>query len=80
MGEKGGAKMDKYLAVAIAEGFCEGEGATRDEQIEAWQYLIDTGVCWQLQSWFHQTAKALVEVGICKPAKTGGAKLPDVTS
>jgi len=28
-------KMTPYLATAIAEGFCEGEGASREEQVEA---------------------------------------------
>lgn len=37
--------MTPYMACAIAEGFCEGEGASEEEQIEAWQYLIDTGLC-----------------------------------
>lgn len=36
-------KLTSYLACAICEGFCEGEGASQEEQIEAWQYLIDTG-------------------------------------
>ncbi len=41
-------EMTPYLAVAIAEGFCEGEGASEEEQIEAWQYLIDIGMAWTL--------------------------------
>jgi len=62
-------KLTPYLATAIAEGFCEGEGASEQEQIEAWQYLIDNGICWQLQGWFGRTATDLIEQGICKPAK-----------
>ena len=61
--------LTPYLAVAIAEGFCEGEGASEEQQIEAWQYLIDTGQCWNLQGWFGRTATNLIESGICKPAK-----------
>ena len=57
--------MDSYLATAIAEGFCEGEDATEEQQIEAWQYLIDTGLCWKLQGWFGRAAKRLIENGIC---------------
>ena len=57
--------MNNYMAVAIAEGFCEGEGASREQQIEAWQYLIDTGMAWTLQGWFGRTATALIEQGIC---------------
>jgi hypothetical protein len=62
-------KFTPYLATAYAEGFCEGEGASQDEQIQAWQYLIDTGMCWKLQGWFGRTATALIEQGICEPAK-----------
>lgn len=56
--------MTPYLASAIAEGFCEGEGATREQQIEAWQYLHETGLAYSLQGWYGRTAKALLEEGI----------------
>ena len=56
-----------YLATAYAEGFCEGENATEEERIEAFQYLIDTGLCWQLQGWFGRNATNLIEAGLCKP-------------
>jgi len=59
--------MDSYRACAIAEGFCEGEGASEEEQIEAWQYLIDTGLCWKLQGWYGRTARNLIVTGVCKP-------------
>jgi len=58
-------KMNPYLATAYAEGFNEGENATKEEQIEAWQYLIDTGMCWKLQGWYGRTAQRLIESGIC---------------
>lgn len=57
--------MDNYTAVSIAEGFCGGENATKDEQIEAWQHLIDTGLAWTLQGWFGRNAAALIKQGIC---------------
>ena len=57
--------MDAYLATAIAEGFCEGEGASEEQQLEAWQYLIDTGLCWQLQGCFGRQAERLIEAGVC---------------
>ena len=56
--------MTPYLATAIAEGFCEGEGASYDEQVEAWQYLHDTGLAYQLQGWFGRQAQSLIEQGI----------------
>jgi len=55
-----------YLATAYAEGFCEGEGATEEEQIRAWQYLIDTGLVWKLQGWFGKAAQELIRLGICE--------------
>ncbi len=56
--------MTSYMAVAIAEGFCEGENATEAEQIEAWQHLVDTGLAWSLQGWFGRQATALIDAGI----------------
>lgn len=60
--------MDNYAAVATAEGFCEGENATREQQIEAWQHLVDTGLAWKLQGCFGRTATALIEQGIIHKA------------
>ena len=56
-------KLTPYLATAIAEGFCEGEGASKEEQLAAWQYLVDKGLCWSLQGWFGRAATALIEGG-----------------
>jgi hypothetical protein len=54
--------MTDYRAVALAEGFEEG---TEEEQIEAWQHLIDTGLAWSLQGSFGRMAKHLIEQGVC---------------
>jgi len=62
-------KWDGYLATAYAEGFCEGENATLEEQLEAWAYLIKTGQCWTLQGWFGKRAKNFIEAGAI--SKTG---------
>ena len=53
--------MDAYRAVALAEGFEEGP---EEEQIEAWQFLVDTGVVWQLQGRFGRTAIDLIQAGV----------------
>ena len=54
-------EMNSYLATAIAEGFCEGEDATPDEQMDAWAYLIKTGTAYKLQGWFGRTANHLID-------------------
>ena len=50
-----------YRAVGLAEGFEQG---TEKEIIEAWQYLHDTGIAYDLQGWFGRTARNLIEEGI----------------
>lgn len=61
--------MNDYLAVGIAEGFEEAEN--EQQVIEAWQHLIDTGLCWRLQGWFGRTAMDLINAGICHAKKEG---------
>ena len=53
--------MDTFTATMIAEG---AEEATEEEQIEAWQLLVDTGLAWQLQGCFGRTARDLIEAGV----------------
>jgi len=57
-------QMTSYLACAIAEGFCEGEGASMEDQLEAWAFLIKTGQCWSLQGWYGRNASNLINNGI----------------
>ena len=52
-------------AIDICEGLVE---STQSEEREAWQYLINTGVCWELQGWFGRTAARLIEDGVCHEA------------
>jgi len=59
--------MDIFTATMIAEGVDDPE--SEEQFIEAWQTLIDTGTCWQLQGFFGRTAQALIEQGICHPAQ-----------
>ena len=58
--------MDDYTAISIAEGFADAKDET--EYISAWQYLIDSGLCWRLQGFFGRTAAQLIEQGVCNPA------------
>lgn len=57
-------KLNSYLAVAIAEGFCEGENASQNEQIAAWQYLHDTKKAYSLQGWFGRNAESLINQNV----------------
>jgi len=56
--------MDMFTAVGIAEGFISAE--SEEQVIEAWQFLIDTGLAWKLQGWFGRTASHLIGEGICQ--------------
>ena len=60
-------KMTIFEATMIAEGNFEIAGYEPSEEtsLEAWQLLIDTGTCWQLQGWFGRQATALIEAGVC---------------
>ncbi len=49
-------------AVGIAEGWIEPEN--EQEVIDAWQYLHDTGMAYDLQGWFGRTARNLINEGI----------------
>ncbi len=59
--------MDNYTATGLAEGFIEAE--SEEQIIEAWQYLVDTGLAWSLQGSFGKTAIQLIESGIIKENK-----------
>ena len=62
---------DTYTACGIIEDFVQIPDGVDVEQahIQAWQYLIDTGVCWQLQGTYGRNAQVLIEQGICTPAQ-----------
>ena len=54
--------MDNFKATGLAEGFIEAE--SKEQVIEAWQYLHDTGHAYKLQGWFGRTARDLINEGI----------------
>jgi len=62
------SKLDSYTACAIVEGF-DGETHSEEEQIEVWQYLVDTGLAWKLQGFYGRTAHDLINAGILSEAK-----------
>lgn len=57
--------LSAYDATMIAEGV---QDATPEEQVEAWQYLIDTGLAWRLQGSFGRMAARLIQDGVCYQA------------
>ena len=61
MSENQAVKMDTFTAVGLAEGFVEAE--SEEQILEAWQYLVDTGLCWQLQGSFGRAAVGLIQAG-----------------
>ena len=54
--------MNLQLAIEICEQLVL---ADHEEELEAWQYLIDTGMAWKLQGWYGRTAKRLIDEGLC---------------
>lgn len=54
--------MNLQLAIEICEQLVT---ADNEEEIEAWQYLIDTGMAWKFQGWYGRTAKRLIDEGVC---------------
>lgn len=58
---------------SISDAICVielGEG-TEQDQIAAWQYLINTGVVWQLQGMYGRAAAYLIDEGLCtEPSET----------
>ena len=55
--------MDVFSAIITIEGLEDVDG--EQNVIDAWQYLIDTGVVWSLQGYYGRTAQALINEGVC---------------
>ena len=58
-----------FEASAIIEEFCEGEGSSDEQKIEAFQFLINNGSVWTLQGFYGRTAARLIEAGHCTPVR-----------
>jgi len=56
--------LDSYKACAFAEGFCEGEGASEEEQLIAWQYIYDTKLYLHLQGFYGRTCRDLINANL----------------
>lgn len=54
--------MDNYTAIGIAEGFIEAD--SEEQVIQAWQYLHDTKLGYQLQGFFGRTLVQLIDEGV----------------
>ncbi len=54
--------MTTFQAITMIE---DTPQATEEQYIQAFQSLIDSGACWQLQGWYGRTAMSLIESGHC---------------
>jgi hypothetical protein len=57
--------LDTLAAIEIIEGVND---SSIEEQLSAWQALVDTGLIWQLQGWYGRTAVQLIEQDLISPA------------
>jgi hypothetical protein len=59
-------ELTHYTACAYAERFGEGENATYEQQLCAWQYIKDTGIWRKLQGFYGRNVFYLSEQGLIK--------------
>jgi hypothetical protein len=58
--------VDTFAAIEIIEGIND---SSIEEQLGAWQILVDTGLVWRLPGWYGRTAVQLIEQGLISPAQ-----------
>ena len=56
--------MNNYDAIGMTLGLMQVD--THEQDLEAWQTLVDTGLVWQLGSKYIKTARRLTEMGAIK--------------
>ncbi len=54
--------MDALTAILMIEN----DEGIEEEILEAWQYLLDTGLVWTLQGSYGRTAMNLIEQGLLR--------------
>ena len=54
--------MTPFEAIMTIEGT---DNASDEEQLAAWQHLINTGIVWTLQGWYGRGAVHLLNAGFC---------------
>ena len=57
------------LSEAIDRVELRPQDFSMEEQLEAWQHLVDTGYAWTLQGWYGRTAADMIDAGIINPPK-----------
>ena len=61
--QKSNIEWTSYDAVAVAEGFTEIEGISKEDAVEAWAYIIANKLYTGLQGWFGRTCQDLIDLG-----------------
>ena len=52
--------MDTLQAITIIEGSI---ASTEEDNIDAWQSLVNSGMVWKLQGWYGRRAMELIQTG-----------------